>query len=127
MLFDINVISNIIESKDPQDVANEFANALNEAIRLKKEKEEKAAKEKFEQNKKKDAQALEALVMDYIHKYYPEIEKDIVTLKNGGLDTFVMAIDTACQELKKMRQIVFKSNDKDVEKALDKFLKDHGL
>ena len=116
-MFKTEDLLKLIESQDPQAVANDFAAALNEAIKVKSEREAKA---KLEQSKFKDAKALEEMIVDYVKKYYPDVAGDI---ENADVQIFVGAVDELCGEMKK---ILPKTNTKTGD-PLSEFLRRNGL
>lgn len=119
-MFKTEDLLKLIESQDPQAVANDFAAALNEAIKVKSERE---AKTKLEQSKLKDAKALEEMIVNYVKKYYPDIAGDIEMFDDADVQIFVGAVDELCGEMKK---ILPKTNTKTGD-PLSEFLRRNGL
>lgn len=117
-MFKTEDLLKLIESQDPQAVANDFAAALNEAIKVKNEREAK-----LEQSKFKDAKALEGMIVDYVKKYYPDVAGDIEMFDDADVQIFVGAVDELCNEMKK---ILPKTNTKTGD-PLSEFLRRNGL
>ena len=115
-MFKTEDLLKLIESQDPQAVANDFATALNEAIKVKNEKEAKA---KLEQSKFKDAKALEEMIVNY----YPDVAGDIEMFDDADVQIFVGAVDELCGE---MKRILPKTNTKTGD-PLSEFLRRNGL
>ncbi len=123
MYFNLEAISKILETEDPQVVAQEFTDVLNEALKQKKVREEEAAK-KAKKAKLEDAKKLEKMISDYVQKYYPEAFSYIGSFTDKDVEAFINAIDEFCQELKDTTKVVMKNVDTD---ALSKFLIENGL
>ncbi len=123
MYFNLEAISKILETEDPQIVAQEFTDVLNEALKQKKAREEEAAK-KAKKAKLEDAKKLEKMIFDYVQKYYPEVSDYIGNFSDKDAEIFMDAIDELCQEMKDAAKVVIKNVDTD---ALSKFLKENGL
>lgn len=122
-MFKTEDLLKLIESQDPQAVANDFAAALNEAIKIKSEKEAKA---KLEQSKFKDAKALEEMIVDYVKKYYPDVAGDIEMFDDADVQIFVGAVDELCNEMKKILPKTSSKNTKTGD-PLSEFLRKNGL
>ena len=121
-MFKTEDLLKLIESQDPQTVANDFVTALNEAIKVKNERDSKA---KLEQSKFKDAKALEEMIVNYVKKYYPDVAGDIEMFDDADVQIFVGAVDELCNE---MRRILPKTNFKAKSKGpIEEFLKKNGL
>jgi len=124
MFFKTEDLLKLIEYVDPQEVADSFATTLNEAIKVKNEKDAKA---KLEKAKINDAKALENMIVDYVKKYYPDLAGDIEVFDDTNIHIFTGAIDDLCNEI---RKIVPKSNSNSNSKNNDpigEFLKKNGL
>lgn len=124
MFFKTEDLLKLIEYVDPQEVADSFATTLNEAIKIKNEKDAKA---KLEKAKINDAKALENMIVDYVKKYYPDLAGDIEVFDDTNIHIFTGAIDDLCNEI---RKIVPKSNSNSNSKNNDpigEFLKKNGL
>ena len=119
-MFKTEDLLKLIESQDPQAVANDFAAALNEAIKVKNEKEAKA---KLEQSKFKDAKALEEMIVNYVKKYYPDVAGDIEMFDDADVQIFVGAVDELCSEMKK----IFPKTNTKTGDPLSEFLRRNGL
>ena len=127
MEFSTDKLSILLETEDPQVVADAFAKALNEAIKMKAEKDKEA-------QKKKDAEQILNLCNDYVKKYYPEVADYISDL---NVDAYLESIDELCKELgafiptstgtkkpmvEEKKKIGARNND-----ALGEFLRANGL
>ena len=125
MFFKTEDLLKLIEYVDPQEVADSFATTLNEAIKVKNEKDAKA---KLEKAKINDAKALENMIVDYVKKYYPDLAGDIEVFDDTNIHIFTGAIDDLCNEI---RKIVPKSNSnsnsKNSSDPIGEFLKKNGL
>ena len=96
-MFSTKDLLSMIENEDPQIVADNFANALNEAI---KEKSKRDAKKILEESKFQDMKALIELFVEYIKKYYPDlIGKDFI-FTDEDIQTFVNTADDIYKETK---------------------------
>ena len=121
-MFRTEDLLKLIESEDPQLVADNFATALNEAIKIKNEKDAKA---KLEKAKLNDAKALENMIVDYVKKYYPDVVGNIEMLDDTNVQIFVGAVDDLCNEV---RKIAIKSNlNSKNNDPIGEFLKKNGL
>ena len=89
MNFSADKLYTLLETEDAQDIADSFAKALNEAIKMKAKKDQEA-------QKKKDAEQILNLCNDYVRKYYPEVADYISDL---NVDAYLESIDTLCKEL----------------------------
>lgn len=123
MNFSADKLYTLLETENAQDIANSFAKALNEAIKMK-------AKKDLEAQKKKDAEQILNLCNDYVRKYYPEVADYISDL---DVDAYLESIDTLCKGLnifppatgtKKPETKKEKARDND---ALGAFLRANGL
>lgn len=122
MFFKTEDLLKLIEYVDPQEVADSFATTLNEAIKVKNEKDAKA---KLEKAKINDAKALENMIVDYVKKYYPDLAGDIEVFDDTNIHIFTGAIDDLCNEI---RKIVPKSNfNSKNNDPIGEFLKKNGL
>ncbi|MBP3801586.1 MAG: hypothetical protein J6I85_06175 [Clostridia bacterium] len=121
-MFRTEDLLKLIESEDPQLVADNFATALNEAIKIKNEKDAKA---KLEKAKRNDAKALENMIVDYVKKYYPDLAGDIEVFDDTNIHIFTGAIDDLCNEI---RKITIKSNlNSKNNDPIGEFLRKNGL
>lgn len=137
MNFNVNELYALIEKEDPQEVANSFAKALNEAIKLKAaadaEKAKKEAEEKLAKQKEADAKKIGNACEHYIKTYYPAIAENLGNTSDFDATLFVAAIDEMCKELEavmpKGQKISFvgSRNKKTESDALAKFLRENGL
>jgi hypothetical protein len=123
MNFSADKLYTLLETEDAQDIADSFAKALNEAIKMKAKKDQEA-------QKKKDAEQILNLCNDYVKKYYPEVADYISDL---NVDAYLESIDTLCNELspfisatgtKKPETKKERTRDND---ALGEFLRANGL
>lgn len=120
MNFSADKLYTLLETEDAQNIADSFAKALNEAIKMK-------AKKDLEAQKKKDAEQILNLCNDYVRKYYPEVADYISDL---NVDAYLESIDTLCKELNVFapatgtKKPETKKNDND---ALGAFLRANGL
>lgn len=119
-MFKTEDLLKLIESQDPQAVVTDFATALNEAIKIKNEKD---AKVKLEQSKFKDAKALEEMIVNYVKKYYPEVAGDIELFNDTDIRIFVGAVDELCNEMKR----IFPKTGSKAKDPIAEFLKKNGL
>ena len=123
-MFRTEDLLKLIETEDPQLVADDFATALNEAIKIKNEKDAKA---KLEKAKLNDAKALENMIVDYVKKYYPDLAGDIEVFDDTNIHIFTGAIDDLCNEIRKIvPKSNFKSNSKN-DDPIGEFLRKNGL
>ena len=121
-IFRTEDLLNLIEAEDPQLVADSFTTALNEAIKIKKEKD---AKTKLEKAKFEDAKAIENMIVDYVKKYYPDLAGEIESFDDTNIHVFTGAIDDLCNE---MRRIASKSNfNSKNNDPIGEFLRKNGL
>ncbi len=122
-MFRTEDLLNLIEAEDPQLVADSFTTALNEAIKIKKEKD---AKTKLEKAKFEDAKAIENMIVDYVKKYYPDLAGEIESFDDTNIHIFTGAIDDLCNEI---RKIVPKSNFNSTKNndPIGEFLRKNGL
>ena len=124
MFFKTEDLLKLIEYVDPQEVADSFATTLNEAIKVKNEKDAKA---KLEKAKINDAKALENMIVDYVKKYYPDLAGDIEVFDDTNIHISTGAIDDLCNEIRKIvPKSNFNSNSKNND-PIGEFLKKNGL
>ncbi len=123
MNFSVDKLYTLLETEDAQNIADSFAKALNEAIKMKAKKDQEA-------QKKKDAEQILNLCNNYVRKYYPEVADYI---SDFNVDAYLESIDTLCKELgvfvpatgnKKPEIKKEKTRDND---ALGTFLRANGL
>lgn len=134
MNFNSNdILAALQNGENPQNLANSFADALNAAIKLQKEEDEKKKKEE-ELQKKKEAEKLYknkvdtiapilSDFFDFCEEYYPDIwdnsVRDTVDPKE-----LIKVMDEAQNEVLKILPTAKFSNFED---PIDKFLKEFGL
>lgn len=138
MNFSADKLYTLLETEDAQDIADSFAKALNEAIKLKAaadaEKAKKEAEEKLAKQKEADAKKIGDVCEHYIKTYYPHIAENLNSLSDFDTTFFVSAIDEMCKELEVIMprspqkvSFVTPGNKKIESDALAKFLRENGL
>lgn len=103
----------------------EIQDLLDDAIfevqaELEAELKAKEAEEKKKIQKEKDADMLAAVIADFVHTYYPELDKRIGSL---SADDVLKMFD----ELDRSLNLVFKFDWDGFADPIDKFLKKHNL
>lgn len=83
-----DIVARLQNGEDANAIAAEMCNALNEAINVQKEAEEKAAKADKEAEKMTDLQVILDLIHDFCMDYYCETDEDekIINEAFAGLD-----------------------------------------
>ena len=83
-----DIVARLQNGEDANAIAAEMCNALNEAITVQKEAEEKAAKADREAEKMTDLQVILDLIHDFCMDYYCESDEDekIINEAFAGLD-----------------------------------------
>lgn len=99
-MYDYKDILAALQSGDEADeIAKQFTDALNQAVKAKAEQEAKDAKAV---QKKEDMKAILASLCDFIEKYYPEIY-DAEMREALSADLAIKAFDEAYAETMKMQ------------------------
>ena len=122
-MFDEKVImARLLKGEPAVDIANEMADLLN---KVNKEYIEAEAKKKAaEDQKKKEFNDILEATADWVVKWYPSMEKEVVAEALAGIDVDAMLkeIDSAYKIIDKVKVKKYTS----VDEALDDFLKSMG-
>ena len=91
-MFDMNsILAMIQEGTSAEDIAKSFADSLNAAIKADADAKAKEAEiQKAKEQKATDTRALMELTIDYLSKYYPDVEIDDA----DNVDAFISMLDT---------------------------------
>ena len=128
MYFNLNAIETLLINKDPQEVADDFAKTLNQAIQNKKKKEQELAAKKAREIKEAkiaDTKTLEELILVYIKKYYPKVVENIIPISDKDTETLIEAFDELYKNFNSFVKAV-KIDEKNLD-AIQKFLKENEL
>lgn len=85
-MFNINDLMTMIDEYGEENVANAFADSINQAIA-----------ERAKGNKEQDAQELMNTIYDFLNKWYPELDADSVPRMSA--DEFVAVLDLMLEEI----------------------------
>ena len=122
-MFDEKVImARLLKGEPAVDIANEMADLLN---KVNKEYIEAEAKKKAaEDQKKKEFNDILEATADWVVKWYPSMEKEVVAeaLASIDVDAMLKEIDSAYKIIDKVKVKKYTS----VDEALDDFLKSMG-
>lgn len=129
-MFDEKVImARLLKGDAAVDIANEMADLLNkvnkEYIEAEAKKEAEAKRKAVEAQEKKDEfKAILEATADWVVKWYPSMEKEVVAeaLDSFDVDTMMKEIDHAYKLIDKVKVKKYTS----VDEALDDFLKSMG-
>ena len=119
-MFDITDLMNLIEEHGEENVANAFADSINQAIA-----------ERTKGSKEQDAQELMDTIYDFLNKWYPELDADSVPRMSA--DEFLAVLDLMMEEitlLKKMADRMQKPkvvHVKDADDILTAFFKANSI
>ena len=119
-MFNITDLMNLIEEHGEENVANAFADSINQAIA-----------ERTKGSKEQDAQELMDTIYNFINKWYPELDADSVPRMSA--DEFIAVLDLMMEEmsvLKKMADRMKKSkvvHVKDADDILSAFFKANSI
>ena len=144
-MYDVkDILARIQAGESPETIANEFADAVNAAVKLNDEEiqKQKAAEEKAAKDAKLDAcvQAMATAMSDYIAIAEPELVAELGADNVIDVDEFRHAIDAALAAGKLALNIAKTLDEKPVTKskaatsaaktpddAINQFLKNFGL
>ena len=119
-MFDITDLMNLIEEHGEENVANAFADSINQAIA-----------ERSKSSKEEDAQELMNTIYDFLNKWYPELDADSVPRMSA--EDFVAILDLMMEEMsiwQKMAQRMKKPqvvHVKDADDILSAFFKANSI
>ena len=119
------IMARLLKGDAAVDIANEMADLLN---KVNKDYAEAEAKKKAEaeriQKKKDEFEAILEQTADWVVKWYPSMEKEVVAEALAGIDVDAMLkeIDSAYKIIDKVKVKKYTS----VDEALDDFLKSMG-
>ena len=91
-MFNINDLMSLIEEHGEENVANAFADSINQAIA-----------ERAKGNKEQDAQELMDTIYNFLNKWYPELDADSVPRMNA--DEFIAVLDLMMEEITTMKKL----------------------
>jgi lysyl-tRNA synthetase class I len=120
-MFNINDLMSLIEEHGEENVANAFADSINQAIA-----------ERTKSSKEQDAEELMDTIYDFLNKWYPELDADSVPRMNA--DEFIAVLDLMMEEITAMKKLAdrMKSRTKtvkveDAEDILSAFFKANSI
>ena len=119
-MFNIVDLMNLIEEHGEENVANAFADSINQAIA-----------ERSKSSKEEDAQELMNTIYDFLNKWYPELDAD--SIPRMSAEEFLAVLDLMMEEitlLKKMTDRMKKPNVvhvKDADDILSAFFKANSI
>lgn len=91
-MFNIDELMNLIEEHGEENVANAFADSINQAIA-----------ERTKGNKEQDAQELMNTIYDFLNKWYPELDADSVPCMSA--DEFIAVLDLMMEEITVLKKM----------------------
>ena len=91
-MFNIDELMSLIEEHGEENVANAFADSINQAIA-----------ERTKGNKEQDAQELMNTIYDFLNKWYPELDADSVPRMSA--DEFLAVLDLMMEEITTMKKL----------------------
>ena len=91
-MFNIDELMSLIEEHGEENVANAFADSINQAIA-----------ERTKGNKEQDAQELMNAIYDFLNKWYPELDADSVPRMSA--DEFLAVLDLMMEEMTVLKKM----------------------
>ena len=91
-MFNIDELMSLIEEHGEENVANAFADSINQAIA-----------ERTKGNKEQDAQELMNTIYDFLNKWYPELDMDSVPRMSA--DEFLAVLDLMMEEITLLKKM----------------------
>lgn len=129
MYFNLNAIETLLINKDPQEVADDFAKTLNQAIQNKKKKEQELAAKKAREIKKAkiaDTKTLEESILVYLKKYYPKVVESITPISDEDIQTLIETFDELYKNFSSFIKATINIDEKNID-AIQKFLEENKL
>lgn len=91
-MFNIDELMSLIEEHGEENVANAFADSINQAIA-----------ERAKGNKKQDAQELMDATYNFLNKWYPELDAD--SIPRMSADEFLAVLDLMMERINTVKQV----------------------
>ena len=91
-MFNIDELMSLIEEHGEENVANAFADSINQAIA-----------ERTKGSKEQDAQELMDTIYNFINKWYPELDADSVPRMSA--DEFLAVLDLMVEEISLLKKM----------------------
>ena len=91
-MFNIVDLMNLIEEHGEENVANAFADSINQAIA-----------ERAKGNKEQDAQELMDSTYNFLNKWYPELDADSIPRMDA--EEFIAVIDLMMERINTVKQV----------------------